>query len=352
MTKRSIPLGMILLLIFLLTIFSPGNSPAASEGRAVWIHATAFSNLREEALGEMRKTLDDYRVIGINNLYCFYPLMEDHKKGWDFFKDLLGEAHARSIKVHPIFMPAGLVDLHEKVVREHPEWLVRGLKGEIYPSLNPALPEVRSYFIGKISEALAYDIDGIHLDYIRFPDRFSFDAATCAAFQKEYGYSPLERARGNGDWWSPEWIHWNARQVTSLVRDVRELLKKSGRNLVLSAAVFPDSITSVVKIGQEWGKWPQEKLVDVLCPMSYTNNPVIFREWIREAVQVADGNCQVYAGVACLSSHNQNTPDGVVQEVAIAREEGAGGVVFFSGSSLTREFMDRLGATVFAKRTK
>ena len=352
MTQRMIPWGTVLFLFSLLLIPGPGNSLNAEEGRAVWIHATTFSYVREEALGEMRKTLDDYRSIGINHLYCFFPLIEDHKKGWDFLKDLVAEAHARSIKVHPIFMPAGLVDLHDKVVRDHPEWLVRGLKGEIYPSLNPALPEVRSYFIGKISEALAYDIDGIHLDYIRFPDHFSFDAATCAAFQKEYDYSPLERARGNGDWWSPEWIHWNARQVTALVREVRELLKKSGRNLVLSAAVFPDSVTSVVKIGQEWGKWPKEKLVDVLCPMSYTNNPLIFREWIREAVQVAKGNCQVYAGVACMSSHNQNTPDGVIREIAIAREEGAGGVVFFSGSSFTREFMDRLQTTVFAKRTK
>ena len=126
-----------------------------------------------------------------------------------------------------------------KVVREHPEWLVRGVKGEIYPSLNPAIPEVRNYFIGKISEALAYDIDGIHLDYIRFPDHFSFDAATCAAFQKEYGYSPLERARGNGDWWSPEWIHWNARQVTDAGPGRARTFEKIGTEPGLVGRRFP-----------------------------------------------------------------------------------------------------------------
>ena len=353
MTKRSIRCGMILFVFSLLLMVNGGSALNAEEGRAVWTHAGNFSNQRDEALVQMRKTLDDYRSIGINRMYLFYPLMEDHGKSWDFLKDLLIESHARSMKVEPIFMPGHTVALRGEIL-EHPEWLIRGMKGEIYPNLNIANPEVRKYIVRRISEALTYDIDGIHLDYIRFPvnQNFSYDSETGAAFKKESGYMPLEVSHDNGSMVWCEWIRWNARQVTTLVRDVRELLKKSGRNLTLSAAVFPDPVSSEVLIGQEWGKWPKEKLVDVLCPMLYTNDLARFREYVREAVRLAKGNCQVYAGIACTSSHNKNTPEGVAQEVSIAREEGADGVVFFSGSSLTREFVDRLGATVFAKKPK
>lgn len=353
MTKRSIQSRIILFVFSLLLLAGWGSSLNAEEGRGVWIHASTFSNTMDEALVQMRKTLDDYRSIGINRLYCFYPLMEDHQKGWDFLKELVREAHGRSIKVEPIIMPGNTVALRGEIL-DHPEWLIRGMKGEIYPNLNIADPEVRKYLVRKISEMLAYDIDGIHLDYIRFPvnQNYSYDAATGAAFKKEYGFAPLEVSHDNGSMVWCEWIRWNARQVTTLVRDVRELLRKSGRNLTLSAAVFPEPVSAGVLIGQEWGKWPGEKLVDVLCPMLYTNDMALFREYVREAVRLAKGNSQVYAGIACTSSHNKNTPDGVAQQVAIAREEGAAGVVFFSGSSLTREFMDRLGTTVFAQKGK
>ena len=60
-----------------------------------------------------------------------------------------------------------------------------------------------------------------------------------------------------------------------------------------------------------------------------------------------NGKCLIYPGIACHSSHNKNSPEGVAQEVIIAREEGADGVTFFSGTSLTDEFMNELQSTVF-----
>ena len=57
----------------------------------------------------------------------------------------------------------------EGKIKKHPEWLIRGIKGEMYPNLNIANPDARKYLVKKVSKALKYDIDGIHLDYIRFP---------------------------------------------------------------------------------------------------------------------------------------------------------------------------------------
>lgn len=71
MTKRSIRCGMILFVFSILLIVNGGNSLNAGEGRAVWTHASNFSNQRDEALVQMRKVLDDYRSIGINRIYLF-----------------------------------------------------------------------------------------------------------------------------------------------------------------------------------------------------------------------------------------------------------------------------------------
>ena len=81
--------------------------------------------------------------------------------------------------------------------------------------------------------------------------------------------------------------------------------------------------------------------MDALCPMLYTNDVRVFREYVKEAVAIAKGRCLVYAGIACISSHNKNTPGGVVAEMTSAREEHADGVVF-SGYSLDKAFLDAI----------
>ena len=318
------------------------------EGRAVWLHSTIFEDDEKEATQHLKELLNKYAEIGINNIFCYYTMMYQHNRQWDFLKVLLKEAHKRRIKVHSNFCPGQRVKLEGEIIK-HPEWLIRGKKGEIYLNLNLANPEARKYIKGKIKDALKYDIDGIHLDYIRFPinQGFSYDKATCEAFKKEFGKSPLEVKDDCGSIIWSEWIKWNAEHVTTLVREIKEIIDKSGKNVVLGVDVFPDVEASKILIGQDWKLWAKEGLIDIICPMQYTNNVDMFRRSVKEAVKATNGKCLVYPGIACHSSHNKNTPEGVVQEVKIAREEGADGVTFFSGYSLTDEFMKKLKSSVF-----
>ena len=344
--KKTIFFVCIALTIIPLTLFPQSGS--TEEGRAVWIHASIFDQEKNTAVIRIREMLDNYTEIGINNLFCFYCLKSQNQKEWNFLEVLLEEAHKRNIKVHPIFCPGQRVKL-EGEIKEHPEWLIRGMNGEIYTYLNLANPEAREYIKRKVIETLKYDIDGIHLDYIRFQinQGFSYDKATCEAFKEEYGYSPIEAHHDCGSMVWCEWIKWNAKQVTTLVREIKEIIDKSGKDIVLGVDVFPDYETAKVLIGQDWELWAKEGIVDIICPMQYTNDFDIFRKSVEEAVKAANGKCLVYPGIACHSSHNKNTPEGVAQEVIIAREEGADGVTFFSGTSLTEEFMDKLKANVF-----
>ena len=318
------------------------------EGRAVWVHTDLFDENEEEATQQMNELLDKYADIGINNIFCYNSMMDQHQKGWDLLKILIEEAHTRGIKVHPVFCPGQKVKL-EGEIKQHPEWLIRGINGEMYSNLNLAHPGVKKYLVGVISEALKYNIDGIHLDYIRFQinQGFSYDDATCNAFKKVYGFSPLEVPNDCGSMVWCEWIKWNADHVTDLMKQIKKTIDESGKNIVLGADVFPNPESAKVLVGQDWALWINEGLVDIICPMLYTSNLEIFRRYVNENVKIADGKCSVYPGIACLSSDIMNTSEGVVLEVQISRESGADGVVFFSGFSLTDEFIDKLKSTVF-----
>jgi hypothetical protein len=48
-------------------------------------------------------------------------------------------------------------------------------------------------------------------------------------------------------------------------------------------------------------------------------------------------------GIGIGTSHNQNTPEGMIRQVKISRDLGGNGVIFFSSNSLTQDFLDELG---------
>jgi len=321
-----------------------------NEARGVWISSGYFDQQKNKAVAEIEETLDRFAGIGINNLFCFSAMPDQHRMDWDFLDVLLKQAHTRGMKVHPCFCPGHLYPKwREQIIEQHPQWLVKNIK-EKPPSLNLALPDVRKFIVGKVREALRYDIDGIHLDAIRFQtgQGFSYDEATCRAFKERYGRGPLElRWHNCGSVMWCEWMRWNASHVTALVRGIKDVIEKSGRDILLSAAVFPDNESAKLLVGQDWRKWAQEGLVDILCPMLYTKNHEVFETYTRRAVETAGGQCLIYPGIAIVTSHAENTPEGLVEQVRISRRVGAHGLVFFGAGKLKGEFIDKLKAEVF-----
>ena len=84
------------------------------------------------------------------------------------------------------------------------------------------------------------------------------------------------------------------------------------------------------------------EVVDTLCPMLYTNSAGLFEKLVVEALAHSRGHSQVCAGIGIGTSHNQNTADGMAEQMRIAASSGADGVVFFSSSSLNAPFLERL----------
>jgi uncharacterized lipoprotein YddW (UPF0748 family) len=359
-----------LLLLFITALFVVlGHSsadgqepaPAASAGiRGVWVYPATFGSERSTAVPKIQSTLDQYVKAAINTVmimvkstsgYVYFGSdvgVREPSYNWDFFAVFLDEATKRKISVHPWFcvFTEGAI---QGRVREHPEWLVRSRKSELVPVLNPAHPEARQYVVSLMKEFVSrYPVEWLHLDYIRWPcepteDYFSFDTQTRKLF-KEYSGEDIATVRamdsGNPLW--NEWIDWNGQQVTIFLRELRQNLTQTGRNVKISAAVFPDAHNAQVLVGQDWEGWVREGLVEMVCPMLYMNHRVFFEKYVRRAVAITQGRCLLSIGVGIGTAHNQNTPESVVWQMRTSRELGADGTVLFSSGSLREEFLKAL----------
>jgi uncharacterized lipoprotein YddW (UPF0748 family) len=337
-----------------------GEASLSMPVRGVWMHPGFFGPDKLAALEKMRTTLDAYARAGINTLimcvkntsgHVYYASeigVPDGAWKWDFFGTFLAEAKKRKMVVHPwfcVFPESALLG----EVRQHPEWLITSPKREMVGAVNPALPAARAYEISLMLEVVRkYDVDWVHLDYIRFPCEptepyFSFDRETLRLFKEDTGIDMAAvKARDTGNMAWNEWLNWNRDRVTVFCRELKGALKATRRRIKVSAAVFPDAVNARVLIGQDWPAWAEESLVDMLCPMLYSNDAGLFEKLAREAVAFGKGRALVCPGIGIGTSHNQNTPEGMIEQMRISKRLNSDGVVYFSSNSLNQPFLDRL----------
>lgn len=210
--------------------------------------------------------------------------------------------------------------------------------------LSPTHPEVNPYLLSVYSEIInSYNIDGIHLDYIRFQDEvYGYNKSGMAVFENTYDINPRDIVRGIISprfGWSQEfvdsmyvaWDKFRRDAVTELVRNIFQEIHKSGHNIKLSAAVKPNIIDAKYRWYQEWDKWVQEGIIDFVVPMNY------FKE-IRDfnnSVQIMKSNLvqeeleMVVIGVSTFNQDAQSAAD----KILLARLNGFKGVSIFSWDS-------------------
>lgn len=219
----------------------------------------------------------------------------------------------------------------------HPEWFMDHVSGKstrdftqreaeaaglVGATLSPSLPDVRA-FIASIAVEIAmnYPVEGIHLDYIRYPNSsFGYEPRSVAMFFNETGRMPSE---------SPDlWRDWKANQVTMTVETVRFRLNSASPSTLLSCAVMANPHTAASEFGSPWRDWLARGLVDFVCPMAYTSNRSQALELAR--VTTAEYASNVVYGIAVYNQSVESALAGAAE--ALAR--GAGGVCVYSLNSL------------------
>ncbi len=299
------------------------------------------------------------QVVGRGDAWYHSDLLPPPEALADPTRDPLGEllplAHAAGLEVHAWMncclawsAPQPPRDPRH-VLRQHPEWVARLRDGRPMTRLtmrererlrvegvflSPAHPAVRTW-IANIAREIAtrYDVDGIHLDYIRQPGvAIGYDPTTRAQFALVSGVDPLrfgllpppERAHMDSVWTS-----FQQAQVTAIVREVRDSLSVARPGLPISAAVLADTLAAARTNRQCWSAWLRDGLLDRVFPMCYAP-PVQTVLGQLAAMTAQVGTRRVVPGIAVY-----NTPPATAAaKIRGARELGYPAVALYSYDSL------------------
>lgn len=243
-----------------------------------------------------------------------------------------------------------------ELLNVHPDWFAVNRKGEsswdkpayvdYYRFLCPNHEGVAEYLAGNyVKEANLPYVDGVHLDYVRFPDIVlpvslwknygieqtselpQYDYCYCdvcrAKFKNLTGKDPMELKFPME---SQSWINFRLDAITHVVDQITKAIKADGK--AISAAVFPGPSMARHMVRQDWGNWS----LDAYFPMIYNGFYYEGPEWIgrsvKESVQAVDGRAKIYAGL--MFPDIKDTFEKALDE---AFNNGASGVSFFDGPS-------------------
>lgn len=349
------------------------------EGRGIWVvrYRLTPPALLDQIVEDTRRGKFNLLFVQVHGrgdaYYCsqFVPRSEvlaEAPPTYDPLHYVLQQGHASGLQVHawmnvfyvwPCPPPVPLSPQH--VVNSHPEWLVVDEEGRTLaqygeaeraaePSeglyLDPANPLVRDHFLQVCKEVVeGYDVDGIHLDFIRYPGtRWGFNQEPLEAFIQRWGVDPrllsvwVQRPmperfiegsiplhlRWHYYYYSL-WAEQKSRSVTELVREVHQSVKSVRPQAILSAAVFPDPQIAYYLKGQDWPTWIGQGYLDLVVPMAYHGDHHRVTAQMAEAKRRAQGRA-VFAGLGAWIKD----PDQIRQEVKGLKRIGVDGFSYFS----------------------
>lgn len=347
------------------------------ETRAVWIRP------KETNAEQVAKLLDELQALNINTIYLetwwdgytIYPTENTITEqnpifgGFDVLKCYIEEAHKRGMELHAwvetflVGVGASGTDEGGPVKAKKPEWLLISRKGDNFELVgeynakfyfaNPALPEVRDFIMDIYLEIVKkYDIDGLQLDYIRYPDAkdgsndFGYDSYTRSLFQQEYGVDPITVTPGHELW--TEWCKFRANFVSTFVYRVFNEIKAVRPDVEISADVWTDYVNGPVVKMQDVKDWVSKGYIDTVIPMSYTLDSKAAAADTRNTKEFADKKALVTVG---LSAQIGLTPEELVEQVLAANNNMAEGTAIFEADAFLRnKYGDKLVKGIYSNK--
>ena len=312
---------------------SPAPTPLAPAGlsagpgqyRAFWVDAFHDGFKTPE---QTRQLIRDVQAAHMNMIIvqvskrgdAYYksdlqPAAEDDAPGYDALADLISQAHAAQprIEVHawlatlPIWSsktpprdPSHVFNTHGPSATGNNMWLTLSKDGKNFDganyTLDPGNPAAMSWVVERYLEVVRkYDVDGIHLDLVRYAGNdWGYNPAALARYKAETGLPANAPAPAPGD---PRWSQWRRDQVTNLVRQIYIRTIAIKPQVKVSAALIPWGDGPVGENGftqtsayntvlQDWGDWWREGILDIVVPMNYDRQSVsaqaqYYQNWLN-----------------------------------------------------------------------
>lgn len=309
------------------------------EVRAVWLTTIGGidwpqSKNAAQQKQEMTRILDQLKQVNINTVMIqtrvrastIYPsdiepfdlcLTGTHGRspGYDPLAFIIDECHRRGMECHAwmVTIPIGKTNEQrfKDFKRRNPQ-LVKTIGQEGY--MNPESPQTGDYLARICAEVTRrYDIDGIHLDYIRYPETW--------------------KIKGNR--------HQARQNITSIVRKISHAVKTLKPWVKLSCspvgkhgdlARYPSGGWNAYNaVCQDAQGWLREGLMDQLYPMMYFRGNNFFPFALDWQERSYGRTITAGLGIYFLSPREGNwTLDDVTREMHFLRENGLGHCYFRS----------------------
>ncbi|MDD5597913.1 MAG: family 10 glycosylhydrolase [Victivallaceae bacterium] len=340
------------------------------EGRVIWIHMP--SALSRDPQAGMKQLTNIVQKARENNFNVIAPLMLEGRcltsaninckylkrnfKKWDPCSEFRKLTRKFGLELYGVVsvITEG-VEHPEGILLEHPEWATVDQHGHKKGWLDPAVPEVRQYLLGKIIMLTQkYDLDGICLDYCRlsgFPSRRGVEI-----YEQETGIDPAKLVQGSKEYIN--WYKWEGNQLTKLVRLIREELKKVKPDCKLSAYVQGikyDGEDYYREYHQNFIEWIEKGYLDVVFPTGYVYDMLRFESWAARQIKAckkANPAVPVLITIGVKSSGGTlQSSQELIDQINILRKLHGDGAAFFTWSSL-KKWIDVTGRKAYSKKAK
>jgi uncharacterized lipoprotein YddW (UPF0748 family) len=355
-------------LILLMIIGLGATAIPAEEARCAWFTRFEWSNRNdiesEMANMETESEMANMETCNMNAVLfqirgeadAFYisehepwsRLVGDEYPGYDPLAVAIYEAHSRGLELHayvnamPAWGSSSPPVSPDHIYNAHPEWIMTDEYGNPmeypfsygYAFVSPGIPQAREH-INKVIMDIAtnYDVDGIHLDYIRYPyHTHSHDDSSLARFARDYPGCTPETHPG-------EWDAFRRTLINEVVEATYDSVTALKDWVKISAAVWGMFAYGYNDYFQDSHGWLEDGIMDYTAPMIYTASTSTFQSRLHDHAVNKYGR-HVYAGIGTY--YSGMTPETMVDEIEIARDEGVEGQVMFSASDLYGSYQSAL----------
>jgi uncharacterized lipoprotein YddW (UPF0748 family) len=216
--------------------------------------------------------------------------------------------------------------------------------------LAPAHPGVRRYLLQIVEELVRkYDFDGIHFDYIRYPNnRFTGDVQLRTMFDRKYYIDPRGLAQPESlgvrisEWGyedlAEKWRRFIPDDLSALVALLYRKIKAIRPGMLVSAAVKSDYLVARDEYQQDWATWLNNGYIDFVCLMAYGRN---IEPTLKKNLAAVNDPGRVIVGLGAYAL----TPGVIADQVRFVERSPYGGVTIFSYEEIkkNRGFLNILG---------
>ena len=364
---------------YILSILFLLNLTYAESQRGMWVVRHALKSDAEiEKLIRISSDLDItdlyVQVYALGESYLRTPKnsnQDTYRRNNNNFKKVLRFAKANQIKVHAwlnmfyvwsrkklLADPMHPIRIAEKSILRSPELeqlpdlaLLQKMGIEGY-FIDPIDREYRTYIKNIITNLCSfYSLDGIHLDYIRYPQKeVSFSPQGRTEFMMNHFVDPVDGFIDSEEYiqkqgfdtynhLSQTYYNFLNQNLSSFLNEITNHIKYFDSDLIVSCAVKSDLFKARHTFVQNWDEWLVKNYCDRVLMMNYDTVSANFVRNLENPRQ-DELRDRIVIGI---STYNQSE-QAVIKRINWTKQYGYGGYALFSFNHLseTSNYMERI----------